>query len=57
MTNTFLTESHERRWRNQPIVIENRTPAYRTWEEKERVKKETEERLFDIFCKYVAVRA
>lgn len=54
MTNTYLTESHERRCRNQLVLIENRTPAYRTWEEKEKAKKETEERLFDIFQKYTS---
>lgn len=54
MTNAYLSESHERQCHNQPITIENRTPAYRTWEEREKIKKETEERLFDIFQKYTS---
>lgn len=57
MTNIYLTETYERRCNDRMMTIENRTPAYRTWEEKERVKKETEERLFDIFFKYASVRA
>lgn len=56
MTNAYLSETHERRCHNQLMTIENRTPAYRTWEEKEKVKRETKERLFDIFFKYASGR-
>lgn len=54
MTNAYLTETRERRCHDRVITIENVTPAYRTWEEHEKVKKEIEERLFDIFCKYAS---
>ena len=55
MTTAYLTEAHERRYHDRLITIENVTPAYRTWEEREKVKKEIEERLFDVFCKYAQI--
>jgi len=57
MTTAYLTEAHERRYHDRIIVIENLTPANQTWEEREKVKKEIEERLFDIFCNYASSKS
>lgn len=53
MATAYVTEAHERRYLDRTILIENITPAYR-WEEREKVKKAIEERLYDVFCKYVS---
>ena len=52
MAATYHTEVYERRYRNRTILIENATPVYRR-EEQGTVKKAIEERLYDVFCKYV----
>ena len=53
MTTAYHAEAHEQRYQDRSILVENATPVYR-WEEREAVKKEIEERLYDIFCKYVS---
>lgn len=53
MATAYYTEAHERRYHSRTILVENATPVYRR-EEREAVKKAIEERLYDIFCKYVS---
>lgn len=53
MATAYCTEAHERCYHSRTILIENATPVYRR-EEREAVKKAIEERLYDIFCKYVS---
>jgi len=53
MATAYSTEAHERCYHNRTILVENATPVYR-WEERKAVKKAIEERLYDIFCKYVS---
>lgn len=52
----YSVEAHEYRSQDRLIVVENRTPA-RTREEAEKIKKEVEDQLFDIFCKYFPERS
>ena len=53
MATAYCTEAHERCYHSRTILVENATPVYRR-EEREAVKKAIEERLYDIFCKYVS---
>lgn len=53
MAAAYQTESHERRYHDRTILVENATPVYR-WEEREAVKKEIEERLYDVFSQYAS---
>lgn len=53
MTTAYHAETHERRYQDRCILVENAVPVYR-WEEREAVKKAIEERLYDIFCKYAS---
>ncbi len=53
MAAAYSTETHERRYRGGTILVENAAPVYR-WEEREAVKKAIEERLYEIFSKYVS---
>lgn len=53
MTAAYCTEIHEQCYHSRTILVENATPVYH-WEERETAKKAIEERLYDVFCKYVA---
>lgn len=51
MAGAYHTEAHERQYHDRTIIVENVSPVYR-WEEREAVRKEIEERLYDVFRKY-----
>ena len=53
---TYITEAHERHIRGQIISVVNLTPSFRE-DQKNAVKKEIEQQLFEIFCKYVSSKA
>ena len=55
MTNAYLTEAHERRYHDRYITIENVTPAYRTWEEREKIKETVIQRLQQFFERYFGI--
>ncbi|MCI8442512.1 MAG: hypothetical protein HFG27_08275 [Provencibacterium sp.] len=51
MAATYDTETFRQRYRDRYILVENLTLVY-PQEKREKVKKEIEERLYDVFCKY-----
>lgn len=53
MATAYCTEVHERCYHGRTILVENAAPIY-CREERETVKKAIEERLYDVFCKYVS---
>ena len=53
---TYITEAHEKRICGRVIFVVNLTPSFRE-DQKNAVKKEIEQQLFEIFCKYVSSKA
>ena len=53
---TYITETHEKRINGQVISVVNLTPSFRE-EQKSTVNKAIEQRLYEIFCKYISVGA
>ena len=51
----YLTETYEKKLKSQVISISNLTPDFRE-DEKITVKKNIEQKLYEVFCKYVSVR-
>lgn len=53
MGTAYSTETHEECYRDRTILVENVTPILH-WEEREAVKRDIEDRLYDVFSTYAS---